>query len=128
MASPTTQSFSLPMSMKVRFLYDIGMFIVFMTLYSVYSPFIATYALLGLSTLKMGAVLYKEREPKLFDWVEFGFLTAFCVATLAFHAALFIQIKAPIFRFFICLRHDGLYGIQERVFHEGPLCKRFQIP
>lgn len=87
---------SLPLSMKLRFLYDLMMFIVFMSMYSFYSPFIATYALLGLSTLKMGVTLAGKEPVKLLDWVEFAFLTAFCVATLAFHQAIFIQIKAPL--------------------------------
>jgi intracellular septation protein len=92
----TQQKDAFPLSMRLRFLYDLSMFIVFMTLYSVYDPFIATYALLGMSTAKMTAILAAKEPVKLLDWVEFAFLTAFCVATLAFHAAIFIKIKAPL--------------------------------
>lgn len=82
--------------MKLRFLYDIGMFIVFMTIYSVFNPFIATYALLGMATLKMAIALSGKEAPKKLDWVEFALLTAFCIATLVFHAAIFLKIKAPL--------------------------------
>lgn len=86
----------LPLSMKLRFFYDFIMFVIFMTMYGLYSPFVATYALLGMSMLKMGITLAGKEKVKLLDWVEFSFLTVFCIATLALHQAFFIQVKAPL--------------------------------